>query len=208
MYFSNKAMQPKGDYEVIQIQNLKELQLAMLASADQPVLMKPIEVRANTPVPRQYVDGGVREYAPIRVAIHAGAEEIYAIMLSAEHSSEKKIRYDGVPEIMGRTIELLCEDVAANDVAIPELYSAGLRHLKGIRERLIKEGLTEAQADEIVYANENPFSNKHEISIYKFRPRQPLECDPLVFSREEMAQMVAQGYETAAAVSDQLPLRA
>jgi hypothetical protein len=34
-------------------------------------------------------------------------------------------------------------------------------------------------------------------------PRVPLECNALESSRENMAQMVAEGYDTAGALSDQ-----
>jgi len=57
-----------------------------MASACQPVFMPPIKVNKNVPGEAnphfQFVDGGVREYAGVEMAIDNGATEIFTILLS------------------------------------------------------------------------------------------------------------------------------
>lgn len=73
-------------YELKQITSANHFRKAVMASSCQPVFMPPIMVNKNIPgEPNpnfQFVDGGVREYAGVQMAIDNGATEIFTILLS------------------------------------------------------------------------------------------------------------------------------
>ena len=88
MVFTNdvNAAEPKY-YEIKQITSAVHFRKAVMASACQPVFMPPIKVNKNVPGEAnpdfQFVDGGVREYAGVQMAIDSGASEIFTILSSA-----------------------------------------------------------------------------------------------------------------------------
>ncbi|MCH5596497.1 patatin-like phospholipase family protein [Niabella ginsengisoli] len=75
-------------YNVRKIVSADQFRRAILASASQPVFMPPVKVNKTVPnetfPENQFVDGGVREYAGIGMAVDAGAEEIFTIIHSAK----------------------------------------------------------------------------------------------------------------------------
>jgi NTE family protein len=93
---------------------------AILASSSQPVLMPAVRVPRDGD---QFVDGGVREVAPISKAILEGAEEIYAIVLSPEISARKSAAYRFVGDTLARALDILLEEVVRDDVAAPRLHN-------------------------------------------------------------------------------------
>jgi predicted acylesterase/phospholipase RssA len=76
---------------------------AILASASQPVLMSPVRISGAD---QQYVDGGVREVAPLKVAIDQGAEAIYAIVLSPARPALSEKTYMFVVGTLLRVLDL------------------------------------------------------------------------------------------------------
>lgn len=65
MYFSNSnSPHPDLDSAFTKIENPKMLRRVMLASSNQPIFMPPIEIHG-----RQYMDGGLRDISPVRVAL-------------------------------------------------------------------------------------------------------------------------------------------
>ena len=76
---------PVIGYELVPIQNAVHFRKAILASASQPVFMPPVLVNKNIPdfnnQHYQFVDGGVREYAGVEMAIDQDAREIFTILL-------------------------------------------------------------------------------------------------------------------------------
>ncbi|MDH3735004.1 MAG: patatin-like phospholipase family protein, partial [Gemmatimonadota bacterium] len=89
-YFqSGPTLNHAQDVDVHTIGDRETLRRAVIASADQPVLMPPVMIPSGADPPRQYVDGGVREYAPIRIAIDNGATDVYAIVLGPEDRPSK-----------------------------------------------------------------------------------------------------------------------
>jgi len=196
VYFSNQEAPAGLMASVIKVVTPPVLRNAIMASACQPVLMPPIEVEHGKIPLRQYVDGGVRMYAGIQFAIDAGAEEVYAILLSPADNPPIETNYKSVFNILERTIDIFTEDTAINNVRQPMLYSAGLRYIADVRAALLTNGVSQATIDKSLEIDtENPFSNKTAIKIYVIRPDRPLGGGPggLNFDPNEMKGMLSLG---------------
>ena len=123
VYWTTQATTVTSDhYEVAQIASATELRRAMLASACQPVLMQPVEVRPGAVPVRQYVDGGVREVTPLQAAVDQGADTIVAITLSPRQQPNDPVKLTQAFPILQRTMDMLGEDVGSNDYRLAKLY--------------------------------------------------------------------------------------
>lgn len=140
-----------------------------------------------TPV-RQYVDGGVQEYAGIQLAIEQGTDEVFVIILSGEVNVRVEKRYTSVPDILMRTIEIFTEDLGENDVVIPLLYNKALRYMDAVRANLEQYGIPENKIVQLLHVPGNPFSNKRSVNLHIIRPDGYLGGEPggLTFDPAEM----------------------
>jgi predicted acylesterase/phospholipase RssA len=145
-YFSTRAAQGGAQFDVEVIRSLDEMVNAIIASADQPVFMPPVEVFAGRQPLRQYVDGGVREYAPIAGVIANGATHIDVILHSPKKIAVNEKKYNSVIDILFRTIDLFSTDVGVNDIDNARLVAAEkgieLRVFQPERELAATDGLT------------------------------------------------------------------
>lgn len=172
---------------------------AILASAHQPFFFNPVKIRsAPADPPRHYVDGGVREYAAIQVALDAGAEEILAILLSPETpNSMNDLKSTDLISVLQRTIDIFSDDVNLNDVRVPDLVSRGTDYFLAVREAMVAAGLPSSQINTILAppGHSNPFQGLSASRIHIIRPRLPLGGGPggLRFDPIEMKSMFARG---------------
>jgi predicted acylesterase/phospholipase RssA len=94
----------------------REFLEAILASSSEPVGMPPVRWKNSL-----IWDGGVRSAIPLSVALaQKGVEEVWVIGLNP--SPDSPMRWDTKPpatglEVLGRTIEVFSNNVAANDIA-------------------------------------------------------------------------------------------
>lgn len=205
-YFATgPALNPVSGIPVIRIQNRIELIRAVLASADMPILMPPVQIpkpRGANPI-RQYVDGGVREVAPLKIAIDNGATQIFAIVLSPESKPTDDEECRGLLSIAARTISTFIDDVVANDVKLAHLYTDSVKYWLEIKARLIGElGMTEAQAETFLAApiTQNPLSGKRAIALHVIRPLENLADNTLEFDPVAMASMMQKGRDRTKAL--------
>ena len=129
---------PAGSrYDVIRIDTRADLIKAILASANQPVLMGPTvrfddPMYPGSPKPHQYVDGGVRSYAPFDVVIDEGATDVWAVITGPAPADREMgdPEYKPLIKTLTRTIGLLTTDVGDNDLdhAMLRMNSAGITH--------------------------------------------------------------------------------
>jgi predicted acylesterase/phospholipase RssA len=200
-YFSNTGMPMLNTaYDVIKMKDGQTLREAVLASSCQPVFMPPIEVGAVTEKPRQFVDGGLREYAPIQLAIDNGATEIFAVLLTPEAPETSNQRFTGTFDILQETIGWFTNDVAVNDVQIPQLYNRALQYIDAAKQKMLDSGVKQADVDKYFdIPGANPFLGKQELTIHIIRPDAPLGGGPggLVFDPAEMKGMLAKGMAIA-----------
>jgi predicted acylesterase/phospholipase RssA len=198
-YFTNSA-QPmtSPDYDVIRVQDSSTFRRAMFASSCQPVFMPPYQVIAAERW--QYVDGGLREYAPIELAIDTGATEVYAILLTPETPEVDDHVFKSPFEILQQTMDWFTMDVAVNDLKMPKFINRSLDYLKAVKAKMKAAGIRQKEIDAFFDVPfDNPFMGKKDLKLHIIRPEKPLNGGPggLTFDPAEMKKMVAYGEETA-----------
>ena len=197
-----------SDYEIIRAANFTEFRRAMVASANQPVFMQPVEIREGAVPVRQYVDGGVREYLGVQIAIDAGADEIFAISLSPVKKEDSAIRYIKTFPILQRTLDIFSEDVGTNDIKIPRLYNKALRYIAAVKQNMKDDGIAEADIERYFHAPlHDAFSGKKPIRIHHITPDEPLGGGPggLEFNPAQMLAMLQKGESKIASYMAGLP---
>jgi len=192
-------------YQCEQLQNASQFRRAVMASASQPVFMSPVLVNEKIPGhPRrmhQYVDGGVKEYAGVQMAIDHGATEIFTILLSTGLPVNDTGQFDKIPGIMMKTIDILIDDVSKNDLIIPSQYNEALLYIEAVKNKMKRSGLSTDQVNEFfrIRGRENPYEDKIPLGLFTFRPDAPLGGGEggLTFSPAEMKTMMAKGEQAA-----------
>lgn len=199
--YSNKKQAESDNYASRKIESALQFRKAVLASACQPVFMPPVKVNLEiNGVPDQfyqYVDGGVREYAGIEMAIQNGATEIVAILLSSVETEQETKEYKDIYSILEKTISTFIEDVGKNDMVIPMQYNEALKYIDAVKRKMRRAGISKEEVDEYFTTSRthNPFQNKEPLNIHIIRPDKPLGGGPggLDFDPTEMTTMLNTG---------------
>lgn len=190
-----------GNYEVRTLVNAEHFRKAVMASACQPVFMPPIKINKNVPGEAhpdfQFVDGGVREYAGVEMAIDNGATEVFTVLLSTGQKVIVDTEFKTIFPILQQTIDIFTEDVGKNDLIIPSQYNEALVYIDAVKKKMKKAGIGEAQINDFfkIRGRENPYEDKLPIKFFTFRPSAPLGGGPggLTFDSAEMKKMIAAG---------------
>jgi hypothetical protein len=147
------------------------------------------------------VDGGVREYVPIEIAIDAGADEICCIILAPTFDKRPlyEKRFGNVLDVAQRSVDLLSEEVGASDLKLSRLYNAACKYVGAVQAKLRADGVSDAVVDAAFGQTvvPNPFAGKRVVRLCVIRPERPLLGDTLKFVPEEMKKNLAYGYECA-----------
>ena len=189
------------NYEVKKIVNADQFRKVVMASACQPVFMPPVKINLHISGEAnphfQYVDGGLREYAGVQMAIDAGATEIFTILLSTGQKVIVNGQFESIFPILQQTIDIFTEDVGKNDLIIPTQYNEALEYIDAVKRKIKRSGIDAAQVDEFfrVKARDNPYEDKIPLKLFSFRPERPLGGGPggLNFDTAEMKRMLASG---------------
>ena len=188
-------------YTTRKIVNADQFRRAVLASASQPVFMPPIKINKHVPGERfpehQFVDGGVREYAGLGIAIDAGAEEIFTIAHSAKNFVPVSGEFSDLFSVLEQTIAMFITDVAANDIYQPRQYNEALTYIQKVKEKMRSAGIPETDIEKYFTVDNIPgsYQNKKPLKIHMIQPEDNLGGGPggLVFDPIEMKGMVAKG---------------
>ncbi len=206
VFTTSGAPGESANYEVKKIVNAEHFRRAVLASACQPVFMQPVKVNVNLPGDPeqqfQFVDGGVREYAGIQMAIDNGATEIFTILLSPENDAgSDTAELKDLFSILRKTIDIFTDDVGKNDLVIPEQFNEALQYIDAVKKKMIRSGITSDQVADFftIRGMESPYENKVPIKMYTFRPTAPLNGGPggLSFDPAAMKDMMNKGNAVA-----------
>ena len=201
IFTNDKQAATSSSYEVRQLVNADHFRKAVMASACQPVFMPPIKVNKDVPGDShpnyQFVDGGVREYAGVEMAIDNGATEVFTILLSTGEKVIFDTEFKTIFPIMQQTIDIFMEDVGKNDLIIPSQYNEALLYIEAVKAKMKRAGVAEATVNEYfkIRGKENPYEDKVPIKFFTFRPKEPLGGGPggLTFDPTEMKKMIATG---------------
>ncbi len=202
VFTTAKNPQPSKYYKARTLVNGAQFRAAVLASASQPVFTPPVKVDENVPGAQnknyQYVDGGVREYAGIAMAVDAGAAEIFTIL----HASKKfvpdaNLQFSAIFPILEQTIAMFITDVGDNDLYVPFQYNEALKYIKAVKNNMRDLGVSQANVDKYftVPDGNSVFQNRDPLKIHVIQPDEPLGGGPggLDFNPIEMRQMMANG---------------
>ena len=210
MYWATRPelLPATGYYDKMPITSSADLRGSMLASACQPVLMLPVEVRPGPRPVRQYVDGGVRESTPLQAAVDAGAETIIAITMAPQTNPADPAELTKAVAILERTLDTLSEDVGSNDYRFARLYEQGNRYLQAVRSQLLAQGVAAGTVQAVFGQPGNPFGATAVTRLHEIRPATKLvEGGPggLTFDPIAMQGMMAKGFAQAKAYFEALP---
>lgn len=210
VYYQTGQKPIASDDVVVQVENRDQLVNAIHASASFPVFMPPVANTRPGTNKDTYVDGGVREYVPIEIAIDAGADEIVAIILSPP--LDKRATFDkqnpNVLDVAQRVIDLLSEEVGSSDVKLSQLYTDADVYINAVVGRLRAAGIRD---DVIVPAFQNagvknPFEGKRAVTLRIIRPLEPLRGETLKFTPDDMKANLATGFKRAKEVFEKIPV--
>lgn len=202
VYWGNHDAPALPTVQVNKVRDRDEWIRAVMASACQPVFMPPIELRSTAAAPRQYFDGGMREYLAVEMAIALDATEIHAIALSPAAEAPDDRRFTNAFNILEKTIDRFSDDVGLNDIRVPLLINSALGRMAQIKRNLKDQGVSKKVIDACFKAApDDPFQDKDEIPIHLLRPEAPLGGGPggLTFDPREMRGMMDKGYARARA---------
>lgn len=197
--FTNRNM-PKSKseiYDFVRLVDAAHLKKAMLASANQPVFMPPVKVNKGVlqgiEAQRQYVDGGLLEYAGIEAAIDSKAKEIFTIFLSSEIQKTSTNTYNKTLQMLGPTIAILTGNVGFHDLRIPNLHNAYLKYIDQVKNNLKGQGMTQSSLDQAfdVKVKELEFKITAPHTIYIIKPSEVLKAgtNGLEFEPAELMNM-------------------
>jgi NTE family protein len=172
------------NYEIRSLIDANHFRKAVMASACQPVFMPPIKVNKDVPGEShpefQFVDGGVREYAGVQMAIDNGADEIFTILLSPDTKKTDEIVYNDLFTILQKTLDIFMDDVGKNDLIIPGQYNEALEYIDAVKKKMKRSGLSQDTINDYfkIRGRENPYEDKLPLKLYTFRPTAPLGGGP------------------------------
>lgn len=168
---------------------------AILASACQPVLMPNVRIKEGG---NQYTDGGVRECAPLSIAVDNGATDLYSIVLSPEKRDPSNETYIFVVKTFLRFLDLILTEVTENDISKAVLYNKAVVYMDKLQKKA-KNMLTKDQMNKLFDdpKNPNPFADKKLLNLYIIRPSEELPTSGLEFRPITMSQMVGMGRKAA-----------
>jgi predicted acylesterase/phospholipase RssA len=104
-YVDQRARFVDDDFPV----NLRD---ALQASASIPIAFPPMALPGGT-----YVDGGVRDNAPLKAADIAGASSVIAVLPSPDHMASADYSSKGFPTLAARSFEAMFDELLQDDLA-------------------------------------------------------------------------------------------
>ncbi|MFQ5653068.1 MAG: patatin-like phospholipase family protein [bacterium] len=125
-----------------------------------------------------YVDGGIREVAPLRQAIVDGATEIYCILCQPEVLLRSQFNRKNAVELMEREVTIVTNETVNNDLELCQKINALLREHPEL-------------------ADSGPLQGKRPIDLRIIRPDKPIELELETFDSEQILAAMKDGWKKA-----------
>jgi len=162
----------------------------------------PVEMPYITIGKSPYVDGGVREVAPLKRAIDDGAEEIVCVICQPEKLQGASFEPGNLPEFAMRLMEVVTNELVNNDI---EQFRDVNRWVETFQEvqsdiETLLSGPDKAKADSaeiLEKMTELPFAKWRRIPITVIRPDNEIVLDLLHFTPTEIREVIEQGRNIA-----------
>ncbi len=142
----------------------------IIASTVIPIMM-PTHVIQHVP----YVDGGVREVAPLKQALDEGAREVVCILCQPEILGTESINHGNLLEFSDRLMEIVTNELVNNDLKV-------FRKTKELLENNIRVG---------------HLKDKQIANLITIRPDKPLAIDLEKFTPQDIEDQIELGREAA-----------
>lgn len=147
----------------------------VLASSAMPGALTPVEIEDEL-----YADGGIKEMTPVKSAIDLGAEIIDVILTDTESQADSSFTDPNAISVAIRALSLVTNQIMVSDLQKAFLYNELLSTMS-------KETIEQIPK----------LKNKRSIKINIYQPSTELNQNPVLFSKQDMKNMIAIGYETA-----------
>ena len=145
----------------------------IMASTAIPVVMPSVEVE-GAPL----VDGGVRDIAPLRHAIAAGANEIVVVACQPEQLEASAVNPKSLFSLIDRVTDIMTDEILQNDLKMASFVNT----------------FTQENGEP---ATDGPFIGKRRIKITVIRPARALAIDILDFDAAAIRELIETGEFTA-----------
>lgn len=166
-----------GNVEIAN-QDTPDLWRWVMAATILPLAFSPMRIRSN-----DYVTGMIRNVSPIKLALDAGAEDIWVVLATPLHIKLRVRPFNNIIDIGLRTLEILHNDMFMRDI----------ENVRSVNRRLesgqLQEGL-------------------RYVGIHVLAPQKML-CNAMDFRTRKIAKVMDIGYHDAnrmASKQDELPI--
>jgi NTE family protein len=145
----------------------------IMASTAIPVVMPGVEVE-GAPL----VDGGVRDIAPLKHAIAAGAKHILVVACQPEQLEATAVNPKSLFSLIDRVTDIMTDEILRNDLEMAKFVN----------------NFTPADGSP---ASDGPFIGKRRVNITVIRPARSLAIDILDFDAAAIRRLIETGQYTA-----------
>ncbi|MBD2699446.1 patatin-like phospholipase family protein [Spirosoma sp. BT702] len=135
----------------------------VFASSSLPFLMPAVQIGGDHR--RAFLDGGLREVAPLRVAIEDGATDIACVACHARKIYNEKFNYRNLLNLMDRVKDITVNQLVNNDIAWAERFAE--------REKL----------------------HGRNLNLTVVRPTEPLFLNLMKFNSDDIGRLIVMGYQ-------------
>ncbi|MGA0555075.1 patatin-like phospholipase family protein [Larkinella sp. VNQ87] len=140
----------------------------VIASSSLPFLMPAVCIDKDPQ--KMYLDGGLREVAPLREAIDDGANTLVCVACHAKRIFTEKFNYRSLLNLVERVKDITVNQLVNNDIAWAERWIE--------REKL----------------------RGKDMHLTIIRPHEPLYLNLMRFSSDDIGRLIVQGYQHATEV--------
>ena len=92
--------------------------LAVEASASIPMAWEPVVMNLGGATPNKYVDGGVANNAPVRIAAQLGATDITVILLDPAQTKPRDQALNGPSDILSASLDVMFQKILEDDMQL------------------------------------------------------------------------------------------
>jgi NTE family protein len=169
----------------------------VVASTAIPIEMPYIEIGKSP-----YVDGGVREVAPLSRAIEDDAQDIVCIVCQPEDLQGVSFRPGSLPQFALRLMDVVTNELINNDLDWFDRINSWVATYDDVQTKLSEImatiDLTEEEKERFdALLAQLPFNEWRQIPIKVIRPENEIVLDLLHFKPAEIAEVIAQGRNIA-----------
>lgn len=154
----------------------------LMASSAIPILMPVVNIGGNKKM--AFLDGGMRQVAPIKKAMQDGATEIVCVACHPKEIHGQPFNYGNLLALVDRAMDITVSEIVNNDIEWAQYLNA---LLPGDRKWL-KEGELEGY-------------QKFDLTV--IRPNKSILVDIQDFNTDDIVQMLELGYHTAKEILDE-----